>query len=259
MKKTLFVILTLGFTLLGFYAGANPLETEEAKEDTAISMNQAPDMESEKAERNAFANVGLESSYLFFHSDDNHSDFTLHFSTDYGVVFGKSAIADAGILEGKVGIHGNYNWDSYATVHSSSYLIGGSFGIDINFIKNDGINKWIPGVFLGAGVSYYKRHNDESYTKNSRNYIKSSIIGGVTVGAILKAFVSKQLAIVPFLGVEYSRAYITHKKFHLPPLPIPQGVLRAWGIEKEEASDQFVDSSSNSFTIHMGLGLRYYF
>ena len=262
MKKILFVTLTLGYTLFSAYAGANPLNTEEAKEDTTISMNQVSDTESEKVERKTFVNVGLKSSYLFFHSDDNYSDFTLYLSKDYGIVFGKSAIADAGILEGKVGIHGYYSWGSYATAHSSSYSIGGDFGIDINFIKNDGINKWIPGVFLVTGISY-KQHDDESSINND----SSSIIGDVTVGAILKAFVSKQLAIVPFLGVRYARYHNKEKiriskslfQYKYTPMSSLFGVTVT--RKEEEVDDQFVDveSSSNSFTVQLGLGLRYYF
>lgn len=258
MKKVLFVTLTLGYTLFGFYSGANPLNTGEAKEDTTISMNQVSDIESEKAERNGFVNVGLKSSYLFFHSDDNYSDFTLNFSTDYGIVFGKSAIADEGILEGKVGIYGYYSWGSYTTIHSSSYLIGGDFGIDINFIKNDGINKWIPGVFLLTGISY-KQYDDTSSIHDT-----SSIIGDVTVGAILKAFVSKQLAIVPVLGVKYARNTTKEKKIDMSSLfqyVPPKGIIttRKEKKEKKEIDDQFVELSSNSFKIHLGLGLRYYF
>lgn len=225
-KKVLFVtlktqiIIILGYTLFGSYAGANPLNTEEAKEDTTISMNQAPDMESDKAERNGFANVGLISSCSF--DIDSFSDcvFNLHLSTDYGVVFGKSAIADAGILEGRVGINGHYSYFG----GDSLYTIGVGFGIDINFIKNDGINKMIPGLFLGAGIAYNKPYKNDG-----------QIIGSVATGALLKAFVSKQLALVPFLGVEYSRGHIISK------------------------DNQPVDLSSDNLNIHLGLGLRYYF
>ena len=226
MKKMLFVILTLGHILLGFYAGANPLNTEEAKEDTTISMNQAPDMESEKAERNGFANVGLISSCSFDIDYFSNCAFNLRLSTDYGVVFGKSAIADEGILEGRVGINGRYSavWGS-SEEYASAYSIGIGFGIDVNFIKNDGVNKWIPGVFLGAGVAYNKPHKSNG-----------QIIGSVATGAVLKAFVSKQLAIVPSLGVEYSRGHIVRDKDNQP-----------------------VDLSTDNLGIHLGLGLRYYF
>ena len=221
MKKMLFVTLTLGYTLFGSYVGANPLNTEEAKEDTTISMNQASDTESEKADRNGFANVGLISSCSFDINSFSDCAFNLLLSTDYGVVFGKSAITDAGILEGKVGINGHYG---YATGLGSSYLIGVGFGVDINFIKNDGINKLIPGLFLGAGVAYNKLFNNNS-----------QIIGSVATGAILKAFISKQLAIVPSLGIEYSRGHVIR------------------------IGNQPADLSSDNLKIYLGLGLRYYF
>lgn len=223
MKKMLFVILTLGYTLLGFHAGANPLNTEEAKEDTTISMNQVSDAEPNEAERNSFANIGLISGCSFdlndFYVGDCVLDLTL--STNYGIVFGKSAIADAGILEGTVGINGRYQGDK----GRSSYLIGGGFGIDINFIKNDSINKIIPGLFLSAGVSYNKPESKDGY-----------IIGAISVGALLKAFLSKQLAFISSLGAEYSHGYFTQVGY-----------------------DGVFDSPFDDLKIYLGLGVRYYF
>ena len=227
MKRILYakIVIAFGYMFFGFYAEADQSKALEVKEDITsekqvLSMTQVSDMKSNKAERNGFVTVSLTPS-CSFSIDPSSSEciFDLDLATSYGVVFGKSALADAGILEGKVGIYGEY----------SSYFwnAGVQFGIDINFIKNNGINKMIPGLFLGTGISY-NEWND-----------RSLIIGGLALGAMLKVFVSKQLAVIPDVGVLYSHDYI---------------VMESSSKDKHA---NFLEL--NKVKINLSLGLRYYF
>ena len=223
MKRTLYakIVIAFGYMFFGFYAGADQSKALEVKEDITsekqvLSMTQVSDMKSNKAERNGFVTVSLIPS-CSFSIDPSLSEciFDLDLATSYGVVFGKSALADAGILEGKVGIYGKY----------SSYIwnAGVQLGIDINFIKNDGINKMIPGLFLGTGISYYE-WND-----------RSLIIGSLALGVQLKTFISKDLALIPHLEARYNRSH----------------VMQVGGQPEHLPSDKII--------LSLGLGLRQYF
>ena len=220
MKRILYakIVIAFGYILFGIYAGADQLNMAEVKE--VPSMEQVSYMESDKAKRNSFVTVSIAPS-CSFSIDPLSSDcvFDLDFSINYGVVFGKSALTDAGILEGNITGEGSYS------SHAWHLVVGGE--IDINFIKNNGVNNLIPGLFLGAGIGYsnVKVNNDKS----------GRTIGSVVVGAKLKAFVSKQLAIVPYLGAQYSQGHIAM------------------------INNKLVNLSSNHITVSMGLGLRYYF
>lgn len=90
------------------------------------------------------------------------------------------------------------------------------------------MNNMIPGLFLGVGIGYNKVTLDGGESSGRT-------IGGVAVGAKLKAFVSKQLAIVPYLGAEYSLSHITIQ------------------------NNKLVNLSSHEAIVSLGLGLRYYF
>lgn len=68
------------------------------------------DTESDKGKRNSFVTVSIAPS-CSFNVDPISSDcaFDLDFSTNYGIVFGKSSITDAGILEGNITGSGGYS------------------------------------------------------------------------------------------------------------------------------------------------------
>ena len=185
---TKFIIVAFGYILPGFFAGASQIDTPEVKE--ASSIEQASEVESNETKRNGFFDVGLAPRCSFyFYGDSSGCDFNLALSTQYGKVFGKSALADAGVLEGKVIVNGNYS--------SVLYNIGAGFAVDVNFIKNDGINRIIPGLHLEVLVGYQ--------SKGKIDITTYSLVGGV----VLKVFVSKQLAIVPSLATGFVRSHTT--------------------------------------------------
>ena len=155
MKKILYVtsktkiIIAIGYILLGSYAGANQLKIAEADmTNQKQAEEQVSDMELDKGKRNNFVTVSIAPSCSFINPPFSRCHFNLDFSTNYGIVFGKSALADAGILEGNITGEGGYSGIRWY------FVVGGK--IDINFIKNDGMNNVIPGLFLGADIGYNK-------------------------------------------------------------------------------------------------------
>ena len=155
-------------------------------------------MESDVTERNGFVSLALSPSFLFY-EDFKYDDFYFDIGTNYGIVFGKSAVADAGIIEGALGLNG--------TVTPKEWRITVGFDIEINFIKNDGINKIIPGLSLSASLSYLEKPIYVIPLNNKSNIIGEFIDDGlgflVNGGLYLKYFALKQLAIIPSVDIGY--------------------------------------------------------
>ena len=100
------IIMFFGYMLFGLYAEANQLNIVELKEDITsekqiLSEDQVLYMKSDKAKRNGFVTVKLTPACSYFkrtiakkfHSPFKRPSFSMcdfDFSTDYGVVFGKS-------------------------------------------------------------------------------------------------------------------------------------------------------------------------
>ena len=154
-------------------------------------------MESDAAERNGFVSLALSPSFVFY-NDFKYDDFYFDIGTSYGIVFGKSAVADAGIIEGAVGLSGTFAPKKW------SVTLG--FDVEINFIKNDGVNKIIPGLNLNASVSYMEELTDMIFMSNPPVF-GSAYIDDINFlvngGLYLKYFVLKQLALIPSVDIGY--------------------------------------------------------
>ena len=127
--------------------------------------------------RNGFVSFALNPNFVFY-EDFKYDDFYLDFSTSYGIVFGKSSVADTGIIEGAMGLSGTFG--------PKKWIVTLGFDVEINFIKNDGVNKIIPGLRLGSSLSY----------KDNFGFL-------VNGGGYFKYFALKQLAIIPSLHIGY--------------------------------------------------------
>ena len=186
------IIIALGFVFLGFYTGADQLKVLEVKDGMAtvkvpegqtlsadqVLYTEQMATESDQAQRNGFVTAYLMPFYNF-----NAEQFAVSILTSYGEVFRESPIFDAGILEGTVAVSGQFSKEGWGAT------IG--IGTEINFMKNDGINKLIPGLKLGIDWT-------DIQLKKGRG---TSI--ALSVATYLKAFVSKQFAIMPVLQLSY--------------------------------------------------------
>lgn len=155
-------------------------------------------VESDAAERNGFVSLALSPSFIFY-NDFKYDDFYFDIGTNYGIVFGKSSVADAGIIEGAFGLSGIFAPKKW------SVTLG--FDVEINFIKNDGVNKVIPGLNFGVSVSHIEKHelirvlwsNPPIVGPGSRGEFNFTVSGGL----YLKYFVLKQLALIPSVDIGY--------------------------------------------------------
>ena len=203
LNSSLIIKFTLICTFfIGLYAGADKQPVPEATVDKAtvttpeIQKDTTPvkvlEAEPKKPERNGFATLYLNSSY-------DTEDFSMDISTGYGVVLGNSAIADAGVLEGRVGVSGG--------LPGNGWSIGFNTTAEINFIKNDGVNTLIPGLMFSANFGYRERWIVwiMPYPPPETEYQEAaSIHWSFDLGGYLKVFVSKQFAVIPYLGLNYN-------------------------------------------------------
>ncbi len=186
------IIIVLGCVVfIGLYAGAEQSQAsvpqkasvpqQESVTDTTVLK--VPEVTVNKPKRNGF--VSSTFGVIYFPDLDFDPDsFTFAISTSYGEVVGKSDIADAGTFEATTSISGAFSaGDSAVAVNGAT---------EINFIKNDGMNKLVPGFSLKVSLGYV----DDS---SSIGYF--SAIGGEIY---LKAFVSKQFALVPYMSITYA-------------------------------------------------------
>ena len=154
-------------------------------------------VESDVVERNGFVSLVLNPSFTFY-NDFKYDNFYFDIGTNYGIVFGKSTVADAGIIEGVLGLSG--------VVTSKKWRATVAFDIEINFVKNDGVNKIIPGLNLGVSVSYVEKLTDIVLWSNPPQFAQTYIDDSsflVNGGLYLKYFVLKQLAVIPSLEIGY--------------------------------------------------------
>ena len=190
MKKIFFILV---FSI-GFFVEAEKLQ------DVAFTINTGPEMDTsvlkipemekaseqvevEEPKRSGFASSGFGVMY-----SPSAKDFIFNIMAGFGGVIGKlGIIADAGIFEGMASIDGAFS--------GGTSRIRLSAAVEINFIKNNGINKMIPGVNINVSLS----HLDAQSVKGR---ISSSIGGGF----YLKTFVSGQVALVPQLEIAYTRS-----------------------------------------------------
>ena len=180
MKKIFFTLLLC----VGFCAGAEQLQGSVSQPDTAsgtdTSVFQMSEVVVDKSKRNGF----VSSKFGIVYPPDLNK-FIFVIKTSYGEVVGKSDIAPAGTFEATTSITGAFSGGS------SVILMSGS--TEINFMKNDGMNKLVPGLSISVSLGYVDNSSAGGYTAS---------IGG---GVYLKAFVSKQFALVPHLEVAYVR------------------------------------------------------
>ena len=177
MKKIFFILVLF----IGFYAGAEQSQDSVSQQDSATDTTvfKVPEVTVDKPKRNGF--VSSTFGVIYFPDADR---FTFAISTIYGEVVGKSDIADAGIFEATTSVSGAFS------MGNSVVAITGT--TEINFIKNDGINRLVPGLSLKVSLGYVDNSSSIGYI---------STIGGEVY---LKAFVSKQFALVPHLSIMYA-------------------------------------------------------
>ena len=205
MKSNTFSVIRFALIctfFIGVYASADQQPASEATVDKTIvtvpevqtdkATFKVPEVEVDKPERNGFATLYLNSNY-------DTEVFSMNISTGYGVVLGKSALADAGVLEGRVGVSGGLPGNGWSVDFNTA--------AEINFIKNDGVNTLIPGLMLGANFGYSESWllwimpNPPPETEYKE---ADSVEWGFNLGFYLKAFVSKQFAVIPYLGLSYN-------------------------------------------------------
>lgn len=154
-------------------------------------------IESDVAERDGFVSLAFSPSFIFY-DDFKYDDFYFGIGTSYGIVFGKSAVADAGIIEGALGLDGFFAPEGWkATV---------GFDVEINFIRNDGVNKIIPGLRLNVSLSYVEKLTDLILWSNPpifTKWYKEDFGFSVNGGLYLKYFVLKQLALISSVDIGY--------------------------------------------------------
>lgn len=187
MKKILFTFVFL----VGSYAGAEQLPDSTSQMGSVPQMDsnsqmdsssrmdapipQMPEAAVDKPKRNGFV------SSTFGVVTPNLDQFIFAINTTYGEVIGKTDIADAGTFEATTSITGAF------AEGSSLLLVSGA--TEINFIKNNGMNKLVPGLGISISVGHAK-------VKRFSGYVAS--FGG---SLYLKAFVARQFAIVPYFSV----------------------------------------------------------
>ena len=165
--------------------------------DTYIPPPKKPEPDN-KVERNGFVSLTLSPSFVFY-EDFKYDDFYFDIGTNYGIVFGKSNVANAGIIEGALGLSGIFA--------PEKWRITFGFDVEINFIKNDGVNKIIPGLNLNASVSYIEELTDIVLLSNPPIFgstYRDEINFLVSGGLYLKCFVLKQLALIPSVKIGYA-------------------------------------------------------
>ena len=203
------------FTLIffvGLYAGAEQMQDSASQPDplskTDASVSQMSKVAVDKPKRNGFV------SSTFGIVSPNFDGFVFVVETSYGEVVGKTDIADAGTFEATTSIVGVFSDGNTAVAVNGT--------TEINFIKNDGMNKMVPGLGIVISVGHVG-------TSSARGFFTS--IGGELY---LKAFVSKQFALVPYFGVEYVHG----------------------GASSDLGS---VSVSGDGLVLNLGVGLRRYF
>lgn len=183
MRKIFFTVIFL----VGSYAGAEGAIGTEQLPDSASQMDSSafkmPEAKEDKPKRNGFV------SSTFGVVSGDLDNFVLDIETSYGEVVGKTEIADAGTFEASTSVSGTF------AAGGSILLVSGS--TEINFIKNDGINTLVPGLGVNVAVGYVD-------AGTATGYITS--LGGELY---LKAFVSKQFALVPYFSLAYAQGGVS--------------------------------------------------
>ena len=189
------IIIAFGYMLFGFCAKANQLNTDQlntgevkesitdeniSSEEQVVSENPWIHVKSDEAKRNGFFTVKLTPRCSF-----SSSKCIFDLSTNYGIVFGKSSIADAGILEGKLELSSKY------MPKSEDFSMNFRGVMEINYLKNDGKNKMIPGFHINTSFGYEREKG------------VMSRLSGLGLGIHLKAFLSKQIAVISHLTFGY--------------------------------------------------------
>lgn len=236
------IIITLGLVSFGFYAGADQLKVLEVKEGMAtvkvpegqtLSTDQVLytkqiATESKKAKRNGFATFYVSPNYSF-----NQSTYVTLLDIGLGKMISLPSLVPDGILEGEIGFDGSTYW-------GEEERFEWHFNIDlraeVNFIRNDGINKVIPGLSLGVGTDYYVLSHIEGPMMD------------LNLAVYLKAFISKQLAFISNIKMSYIVLSDTEPLYAL-----------ANGEYKEYGNNSYVKLKKDDTILSVSIGLRYYF
>ena len=188
-KKFSIVSGFIALFLFGSYAGAGkPFEVTEVKEGMAtvkvpegkeVSAGQNLYMKKKHKKRNGFFDLSVSGSYGF-----ESEDFVLSGGSAYGGVL-KCGWIPGGYLEGTVGI-------GATLTNGENLIIGLHISPEINFIRNNGRNNYIPGVDLALSYTYADIDDVDPHAF------------GVSGSVFLKVFVSDNIALIPKLGLGYS-------------------------------------------------------
>ena len=234
------IIIALGFVFLGFYTEADQLKVLEVKDGMAtvkvpegqtlsadqVLYTEQTATELEKGKRNSFATFYATPSYYFY-----HEDFSLLMDVGLGKIISLPSLVPDGILEGEMGFNGQFSYGG----EEWGWGVDIELRTEINFIRNDGINKVIPGLRLGVGAGY------DAFPQYEGPEID------INLAVYLKAFLHKQLAIIPTLKLSYIASY------KAPIWIIPMSNANK---ARSEVDDPL---KYDDILLGLGIGLRWYF
>ena len=166
-------------------APAVNIEQDKSKQDnTQTKKNQKPELfvnrpatPYHQAKRNGFASFYVTPSYYFY-----SNAFSLLVHAGLGEVINMPKLIPNGILEGELG----FSW----LINKGNQILNLQVKPEINFIKNDGINGLVPGMDIPITLNINGLGRE--FSERSFN---------VGTGVYLKAFVSKDFALIPRFGI----------------------------------------------------------
>ncbi|MYE07850.1 MAG: hypothetical protein F4X95_03770 [Oligoflexia bacterium] len=187
---------------------------EPKKEENLVEVIKQPELfvnkviHSRKAKRNGFATFYITPDFNL-HSNE----FSLMIQAGLGKIIDLPNLISTGLLEGELGFNG--------LIKEEEQTLSLQLKTEINFIRNNGINNLIPGMDVPLILSI-----------NGLGRSFSRLYFNIGTGMYLKAFMSKDFALIPRLGIKLN--------------------LQASGFG-------YLKERSPTVSLELGLGLRRYF
>ncbi len=213
------IIIIIGYMLsIGFFAGAELSSEESSASPLVIEDNMKNALVNQQASYDHSASrKGFSSVYITPEYYPNFGLLAVNIAAGYGVVSSGSFLFPKGIMEMEGAMDVYYSGIlSFLSVH---------FKTEYNFMPNDGIHTMIPGLDIPITITLPDFSN-----------IGSNI--GIGMGLYLKAFISKQFALIPRVGINYSVINIGAE-------------VQLYNVK--------LKTSINTLTLQLGLGIRHYF
>lgn len=157
---------------------------EPKKEENLIEEIKQPELfvnkviHYHKAKRNSFVTFYITPDFHFY-----YNKFSLMIQAGLGKVIDLPNLASPGFLEGEIGFNG--------LISEQEQTLNLQLKTEINFIRNNGINSFIPGIDIPISLNIDGL--GKSFTKLYFN---------IGTGMYLKAFLSKDFALIPRFGIK---------------------------------------------------------